>query len=297
MEKRVILFLFAACLILAACADASPPSADRMISIGSHRLQVRAEGIGTPTIVFDTGIADQMENLRPLQDRIAQVTRIVTYNRAGYGRSEPGPLPRDSGREADELRTLLEEMNEPGPFVLVGHSLGALNVQVFASRYPDDVAGMILLDPPPLSFILGEDYAELGVMAEGMTAEWQSIADAGAESADAQERTRSTFFRIIASEHREMFGKTARLVGEIQTFGDLPLVVVAAGRPNPAFGEVAEEYQRYWVEQSRSLVDKSAHGSFAFAEDSSHHLYTDVPELVESIIRSVVNDVRTKSDR
>jgi pimeloyl-ACP methyl ester carboxylesterase len=87
--------------------------------------------------------------------------------------------------------------------LLVGHSLGALNVQVFASKYPAEVAGMVLLDPPPLSFILGQEYRDLRGMAERVTAEWQAVADSGAKSADAREKARSSFFQMIASEHRE----------------------------------------------------------------------------------------------
>ncbi len=273
--------------------EGSPPS-DQMISIGSHRLQIHLEGKGDPTVVIDAGITDQLDKLRPLQERIARVTHVITYNRAGYGQSEAGPLPRHSGREAEELKDLLEKASVPGPYVLVGHSLGALNMQVFASRYPDDVAGMVLLDPPPLSFILGQEYRELRVMAEQMTAEWQAIADSSAQSTDPQEKARSAFFRMIASEHRQMFGETASLVGSLSTFGDIPLVVIAAGKPNPALGEVAEEYQRYWVEQSRALTDRSANGKFILAEGASHYLYLDVPELVAESILAVVYEVRAK---
>ncbi len=292
MRKPAI--LFTACLILASCQRKSSPPFDQMISIGSHRLQIHMEGKGTPSVVIDAGIADQLDKLRPLQERIARVTQVITYNRAGYGQSEPGPLPRHSGREAEELKTLLEKASVPGPYVLVGHSLGALNMQVFASKYPDDVAGMVLLDPPPLSFILGLEYGDLGVMAAQMTAEWQAIADSAAKSTDAQEKARSAFFRMIASEHGEMFAETAKLVGAVSTFGDMPLVVLAAGKPNPAFGEVAEEYQRYWVEQSRTLADKSTNGKFILAEGASHYLYLDVPELVAESILSVVYEVRAQ---
>jgi hypothetical protein len=131
-------------------------------------------------------------------------------------------------------------------------------------------------------------------MAEQMTAEWQAIADSAAKSTDYQQKARSAFFSMIASEHREMFGETARLVGAISTFGDMPLVVMAAGKPNPAFGEVAEEYQRYWVEQSRALTDKSTNGKFILAEGASHQLYLDVPELVAESILSVVYEARAK---
>ena len=99
---------------------------------------------------------------------------------------------------------------------------------------------------------------------------------------------------MIASEHREMFGETARLVGAISTFGDMPLVVMAAGKPNPAFGEVAEEFQKYWIEQSRALAGKSSNGRFILAEGASHYLYLDVPDLVVESILSVVYKVRAK---
>ena len=290
---RKLAILFATGAILASCVREGSQPSDQMISIGSHRLQIRREGKGVPAVVIDAGIADQLDKLRPLQDRIARVTQVITYNRAGYGQSEPGPLPRDGAREAEELKVLLEQAFVPGPYVLVGHSLGALNVMVFASKYPKDVAGMVLLDPPPLSFALGKEYRDLGAMAQRMTAEWQAIADSASKSVDAQDRARSAFFLMIASEHRGM-GETARLVDAISTFGDMPLIVVAAGKPNPAFGPIAEEFQRYWAEQSRALTGKSTKGKFILAEESSHFLYLDVPELVEESILSVVNGVRAK---
>lgn len=262
------------------CLSCGLPSSGQLISVGSHRLEIRQQGEGLPVVVMETGIGDPLDRLIPLQERIAEGTRVVTYNRAGYGRSEPGPLPRDSGREADELRALLRGAALPPPYVLVGHSLGALNLQVFAHRYPDEVAGIVLLDPPPLSFLLGEQYTEFRAMADGMTAQWQAIADAGAAQAD--------FFRMLASEHRELFGESARLAASIGSFGDIPLLVAAAGRPNPVFGDVAEEYQRYWIEQSRALSRKSSAGRFVLAEEASHHLYVDAPELVVDSVRSMM---------
>jgi pimeloyl-ACP methyl ester carboxylesterase len=296
VESKLSVWVLFAVLALwwigSSSARESRPSADQMVSIGSHRLQMHLEGKGAPAVVVDAGITDQLDKMRPLQQRLAQITEVITYNRAGYGRSEPGPLPRNSGREAEELKALLKKASVPGPYVLVGHSLGALNVQVFASKYPNDVVGMVLLDPPPLSFILGREYPDLRAMAERMTAEWQATADSTANSTDPGERAKSAFFRMIASEHREMFGETARLVGAMPTFGNMPLVVVAAGKPNPAFGEVAEEYQRYWIAQSRALAKKSTNGKFVLAEAASHYIYLDAPELVVDNVLSVVDQVR-----
>lgn len=274
--------------------DGSHADSDRMVEIGSHRLQMHQEGSGVPAVVIDAGLADQLENLKPLQERLSRVVQVITYNRAGYGQSEPGPLPRDCGREAEELKALLEKASIPEPYVLVGHSLGALNVQAFASKYPKAVAGMVLLDPPPLSFILGQEWAELRGMAERITTEWQANADLAAASADAQEKAKSAFLRMIASEHREMFGQSAKVISAIATFGHKPLVVIASGKPNPAFGEAADKYQQYWVEQSRALAVKSTHGKFILAKTASHSLYVDVPELVAKSVLSIVQEARAK---
>jgi pimeloyl-ACP methyl ester carboxylesterase len=292
---KTLALILATTAILASCGGQATPLAGDMVSVGSHSLQVRLEGQGAPTVVIDAGITDQMDKLRPLQERLARDTRVLTYNRAGYGRSDAGPLPRSAAREANELKVLLERASPPGPYVLVGHSLGALTVQVFASEHPGDVAGIVLLDPPPLSFIQRRDYAELSAMAERMTAEWQGIADSAAKSGDPQERARSAFFGMIASEHREMFGETARRVGAISAFGDIPLVVIAAGKPNPAFGDGAEAFQKYWVEQSRAVAGKSTKGTFVLAEDASHYVYLDAPDLVAETILAVVRDARAKA--
>ncbi|NIP82175.1 MAG: alpha/beta fold hydrolase, partial [Gemmatimonadetes bacterium] len=160
-----------------------------------------------------------------MQDSLAGRTRVVVYDRAGYGASEPGPLPRHAAREADELRALLEAASVDGPYVLVGHSLGGLNAQVFAARYRDDVAGLVLLDPPPLGWLLGDRFPGLRRMAEAMTDDWQRLADRRPDAADPGARAEADFFRMIASEHREMLGGSARQAAAIDSFGDLPVTV------------------------------------------------------------------------
>ena len=293
MERTVTIFarhsiLLAVYLVGIICEGKSPQPSDQMISIGTHRLQMRKEGKGIPTVVIDAGITDKLESWWPLQQRIAKETRIITYNRAGYGKSEPGTLPRHCSREAEELKALLDAASIPGPYVIVGHSLGGLNAQVFAAKYPKDVAGIVLLDPPPLSFICGQQYTSLLKMADQMTAEWQKTADTYSDSSDPEVKAQAIFFRMIASEQREMFGESARMVSKISSFRDTPLLVMAAKKPNPVLKDLAHEYQEFWIEQSRSLSCKSTKGRFVLAEESTHNLYKDVPDLVVESILSVV---------
>lgn len=99
---------------------------------------------------------------------------------------------RSAERVASELRKLLTRLDVPRPYVLVGLSLGGLNAQVYAALYPEGLAGVVLLDAPPMSFILREEYGELSEMANSMTDQWQAAADAGLDSEDPDERGRPT---------------------------------------------------------------------------------------------------------
>jgi len=124
--SAIILLAF---LGLTACSQSQEIEMDKLVNIGTHSLHIRCTGKGTPVVVIDTGVGDTSERWTPMQAQIAQITRVCTYDRAGYGASEPGPLPRHSQRLADELQHLLENAGIKGPYVLVGHSLGGLTMQ------------------------------------------------------------------------------------------------------------------------------------------------------------------------
>jgi pimeloyl-ACP methyl ester carboxylesterase len=125
----------------------------------THSLYVHCLGTGRPTIVIDTGVGETYESWESVIETISRQTRVCAYDRAGYGRSEPGPMPRDSQRAVDELHLLLGKSGEDGPFLLVGHSLGGLNMQVYANTYPEEVTGLVLLDPSPLAWMKGRGFS------------------------------------------------------------------------------------------------------------------------------------------
>ncbi len=164
---RVMLFVLCGQLLLAGCMASSGAPIDRQVSVGTHALHLYCQGkpkggwAGSPAVVIETGSGETYASWLPLMGELARETRVCAYDRAGYGRSEPGPLPRGAGREADELRLLLQKAGVEGPYVLVGHSLGGLNAQVFASKYPDLLAGAVLLDPTPLGWLTGDAFPEL----------------------------------------------------------------------------------------------------------------------------------------
>jgi pimeloyl-ACP methyl ester carboxylesterase len=126
-------------------ADYPPPG--KMVSLDTHDIHVSCVGTGSPTVVFEADL-DQYGSLGwvPVQERIGELTRACSYDRAGILWSEPGPRPRDGETIASELAAVLAAASEEGPYILVGHAFGGAYIRIFAGQNPDDVCGMVLLE-------------------------------------------------------------------------------------------------------------------------------------------------------
>ena len=122
-----------------------PPG--RLVEIGTHRLHLHCAGEGSPAVIFDAALGASSLSWSLVHPAIARVTRACSYDRAGFGWSDAGPLPRTAGRIADELHRLVRLGDVPGPYVLVGHSYGGLVMRLFALRHTEDVAGLVLIEP------------------------------------------------------------------------------------------------------------------------------------------------------
>src|SRR5437016_14256702 len=132
---------------LASAVDASHYLAPgKLVDIGGYRLHINCTGTGSPTVILDAGLGGTSLDWSKVQPAVARFTRVCSYDRAGYGWSETGPGPRTSQQMVTELHLLLAHAQINGPYILVGHSLGGLNMRLYAYHYPQEVAGMILLD-------------------------------------------------------------------------------------------------------------------------------------------------------
>jgi pimeloyl-ACP methyl ester carboxylesterase len=275
-------------------ASATAPGPEgRLVGVGGHRLYVRTYGDGAPAVVIEPGIGDAGRVWGSVVEVLAEETRVVLYDRAGYGQSEPGPMPRSADRVVRELTALLVSTPVEPPYVLLGHSLGAVHALVYAAENPNLVAGLVLLDPPPIGFMKGERFPDLHEMAEEMTAGFRR--DAQQASAAGNER-QAAFLETVASEHEMMFETGWALVGSIKSLGDLPLVVIASGVPNPEFGASAAEFQRYWRESSEALSRISTRGRFVFVENSTHNLPGDAPDAVVDAVLYCIAESEADTD-
>ena len=124
-----------------------PAAPGRLVDVGGHRLHLHCQGSGAPAVIFDAALGASSVSWSLVQPEAARLTRACAYDRGGFGWSDPGPLPRTAGRIAGELHALLGRGGVPPPYILAGHSFGALVVRIFASRHPRETAGLVLVDP------------------------------------------------------------------------------------------------------------------------------------------------------
>src|SRR4051794_5882995 len=174
MRKAIVICMFnlgviamSACMALGATA---PRALGKMVDLGGHRLHVNCSGKGSPVVVVENGLGDFSFDWILVQDKVSRFSRICTYDRAGYAWSDPGPKPRTFDQINLELRDALKKLGEKGPFVLVGHSFGGPVVRNFARIYPEEVAGIVLVDAAHEGLrvgIGGKNTMRLGQLAKG----------------------------------------------------------------------------------------------------------------------------------
>src|SRR5215210_1905822 len=127
-------------------AERAYPPPGEMPDVGGYSLHINCVGQGSPTVLLDGGSGEWSAQWVRVQREVSGTTRVCAYDRAGMGWSEMGPEPRDARQITSELHTLLSKAGIEGPYVLVGHSLGGMYMQTYAARYPDEVAGVALVD-------------------------------------------------------------------------------------------------------------------------------------------------------
>jgi pimeloyl-ACP methyl ester carboxylesterase len=302
------------------------PQRGKWVQVGEMKLNLDCYGQGSPTVILDSGMGVPALGWIKVQPEVAKFSRVCSYDRAGYGWSEPGPEPRTSLQIATELKALLDAAGEKAPYVLVGHSFGGYNVRVFTRQYPGDVAGIVLVDAShedeedridsmlPAAVKQREDRDEersekldrilaplrihLGIERLEVATGWDVPSY---RSKDLQEELlyleQQTKYKHAVGSEGKVEGQSAAQARAAGNLGDRPLIVLTAGKPydpDPLLTkEDLDRQNNMWI---NILQAEEAHlstrGKQIVVPDSGHIIPSERPDAVVSAIREVWSAVR-----
>jgi len=294
------------------------PARGEMVDVGDYSLHLYCTGEGgAPTVVMDSGLGGTVLDWQLVQPEVAKFMRVCTYDRAGMGWSDPGAQPRTSQQIVKELHTLLGNAGVQGPYVLVGHSFGGTNMQVYANQYSDEVAGIVLVDsaledeeavtltrslqPSP---VLLKILATIGVTrlpyTLGGEAPGQTSPDLLDEQAAISSHRKDAF--AVADETSSLEESFDENRAAPMSLGDKPLIVLTAG-PLPSevltsqglSQEQAHQMDKLHSESQVDLTRRSQNAKQVIVEDSGHYIHVEHPDLVKDAILQVVEAARNSN--
>ena len=201
----------------------------QLVDVGGYRLHLDCKGSGAPTVILESGLGETSAYWELISSAAASNTKVCVYDRAGRGRSDPAPAAQDGFSVAKDLHVLLDRGHISGPFVLVGHSSGAQYIRIFAGRYPEQVAGVVLLDGQPAEALESlPDFPRFYGGFRRVSALLPSLARLGAGRLISH-----TYSARLAGSLRDEFAELPTSLAQARSFqslGDRPLIVVTAAR-------------------------------------------------------------------
>jgi pimeloyl-ACP methyl ester carboxylesterase len=274
MRRAMVLVACSVLLVGCGGSDGGPAKekaeqpVDRLVDVGGRKLHLSCDGSGNPTVILEAGLTGDHRTWDEVLPSIASKTRVCAYDRANINSSEAAPTPRTAADMVKDLHALVGAGKVDAPYVLVGFSFGGLVSQLYASTYPDDVVGLVLVESNHPDEV--EQFeAEL---TPAQIKEDRQSANANEEGVD-----------LYAS---------FKQVQSAPKIPDRPLVVITAGKLEgwPP-GWDANVFNRLRAAQQKDLVGLSSNGTQVIARKSGHDVPLSEPEVVARGIGTVLAKV------
>ncbi|MCZ8520293.1 MULTISPECIES: alpha/beta fold hydrolase [Paenibacillus] len=289
------------------------PPPGKLVDAGGFRLHLHKLGSGSPTILLESGSGESSLSWREIPEKLSSFATVVAYDRAGYAWSEASPNPRTGENIVRELHTALKNAGIKGPYLLAGHSLGGMYSRLFAQTYPEEVAGMVLIDARPENDARRTEpiYAREKPKSNPSPNISILLKESGAFrllpnfllTGRVDKQDRSTFVNVVASpkyfqavSEEGSLAHTTEDAIRGQNLGDLPVRVIARGvrQDLTRFGisqTANEEIEQSWQTGQREALAISTNSRLIVAEKSGHYVIHDQPELVIQVIRDLISEL------
>ena len=280
-------------------AERAYPPPGEMVDVGGYSLHINCVGQGSPTVVLDAGSGGFSAQWVRVQREVSDTTRVCAYDRAGLGWSERGPEPRDARQISSELHTLLSKAGIEGPYVLVGHSFGGLYMQTYAARYPDEVAGIALVDSSqpdqfsyqpvtrdsyePQTFDVASLAARLGIVR------LLSKLDPASPELPPQQRAQidalSPSTRQVSTYALELRAtpQSTTQTRSLRSLDDKPLAVVTAGTQEPDWLDLQDDLVTLSPNSTHRVVEGATHTSLLYERSDAQATSAAIVEVVAAV--------------
>jgi len=238
------------------------------VDVGGYRLYMRCMGRGNPTVVFDAGLGEDLSTWNQVQPEVAQFSQACAYDRANVAPSDnrPTTIKVSAQQIARELHSLLVNAHLPGPYILVGHSLGGLFMQMFACQYRREVAGMVLVD---------STHPEQALrLAAALGPAFSSEARQG--------------FPVEGITYDDVLAMQTQVDAARGRFPQVPLTVLVRSRFTSSVHWTATQYKQAWMSLQTDLSRRSSQGKLVVAQNSGHFIQIDRPDVVIASIHEII---------
>jgi len=302
----LLLFSFLAMpgIALSETVSFEPPG--KLIDVNGRNMHINCVGNKSPTIILDSGTGGFSLEWKDIQRSLSQYVRICAYDRAGYGWSDMGPLPRTTKRITHELHTLLQNAGIHGPYIMVGHSFGGFTAQYFARYFNNEIVGIVLIDSSHEEQVYrlpenGKDVVRRSLHQDRSNMITRSVLHEHfpkEEAAVAQQLMTRWSALLTWREEMANYALSSRELRDIhhKPLPETPLIILTRGKrvwPETEYGDAMEEA---WTELQDELSYLSDLTTHIIAENSGHSIHLDEPELVVDAIHDVLSFVEKELD-
>jgi pimeloyl-ACP methyl ester carboxylesterase len=300
----------------------------QLVDIGhGQRLNLYCIGSGSPTVIFDAGLGDSTISWALVQPAISQKTKACSFDRAGLGFSDAARRPSTPINQSEDLHSLLQAAHIKPPYILVGHSMAGMNVRVYADKYPDEVAGLVIVDgshedqtermwsvdPTRRAYHKKNSDAQLKALnrcvgyakkglVEGTPEFKSSVSDFGlpdsrynaAINAAQEKYTTTPAWQAanVSEEENFSYESADETRATRKDFGDMPLFVLTHSPPAKSNGETQDKRDRFtlaWEELHLEVAAKSTRGVNIVVPNSKHYIQYDHPQVVVDTVLEAVS--------
>lgn len=298
----------------------------RLVDIGGgQRLNLYCVGSGSPAVILDAGMGDSTISWALVQVSISKKTKACSFDRAGLGFSDAARRPSTPRNQSEDLQALLKAAHIKPPYVLVGHSMAGMNVRVYADRYPDQVAGLVLVegsheDQSTLGWAIGdtgqkERYDAFLTDTHACVAEAEKgLVEGTAAFNKCVGETNDPCFSTAINQARKKYAVTARWQAAVaserenvfyesanetraarKSFGDIPLIVLTHS-PYPTGKDETQETRNQrtllWEGLHTQVASMSTRGINIIVPNSTHYIQYEHPPIVVDAVLQAVNIAR-----